>query len=89
MSKQKTDTEFTDAKGDVHKHFADGRSEIYHKGPHDRDQQFMEITDGADQAVNRRRFLPWTQSKVEDQLQVREDPEIAVPGIDDLEDDDA
>ncbi len=93
MAKKKTDSEYTDAKGDLHKHFADGRSEIYHKGPHPTGQQFMEITDGADEAVNRRRFLPWTKQTVEDTLQVRDDPEVAtvesdeaVPGIDLIDD---
>jgi hypothetical protein len=82
MAKQKTDREYTDAKGDLHKVFADGRTEIYHKGPHAPDQQFMEITDGADEAVNRRRFLPWTKQTVEDTLQVRDDPEETVREVD-------
>ena len=81
---KKSDKEFTDAKGDLHKHFADGRSEIYLKGPHNPAQQFAEITDAADEAVNRRRFLPMPPSgAVEDTLQVRDDPEeSAMPGID-------
>ncbi len=98
MSTKKLDREYTDAKGDVHKVFTDGRTEIYHKGPHDKDQRFMEITDEADEAVNRRRFLPWTRTNVEDTLQHRDDPEdtlqrrddpeeTATPGIDGLEDD--
>ncbi len=87
MSVKKSDHEYTDAKGDRHKVFADGRSEIYHKGnlalPHAADQNYMEITDEADKAVRRRRFIPWTQQKVEDGLQVRGDPEdAAAPGID-------
>lgn len=84
MAKAKQDHEYTDAKGDVHKVFADGRTEIYHKGPHDKDQNFMEITDETDQSVNRRRFMPWTQTKVEETLQVRsDDPEDnAMPGVD-------
>ncbi len=95
MAKQKTDREYTDAKGDLHKVFADGRTEIYHKGPHDQGQEFMEITDEADIAVNRRRFLPWTKQTVEDTLQVRDDPEEVVrefdpegtPGVDLIDDD--
>jgi len=84
MAKSKQDHEYTDAKGDVHKVFADGRTEIYHKGPHDADQQFMEITDKTDKSINRRRFLPWTQTKVEDTLQVRgdDDEDSAMPGVD-------
>ncbi len=90
MAKKKLDSEYTDAQGNLHKHFADGRAEIYHKGPHAKDQQFMEITDKADEAVNRRRFLPWTKQTVEDTLQTRDDPEETVrefdeegtPGID-------
>lgn len=76
MAKKKADREYTDANGHVHKVFADGRTEIYHNGPHDADQEFMEITDAADEAVNRRRFMPWTKTanKVEDNLMVREDP---------------
>ena len=86
MSVKKSDREYTDAKGDLHKVFADGRSEIYHKGnlptPHGPGQEYMEITDEADKAVRRRRFMPWTKQKVEDTLQVRGDPEDAtVPGI--------
>lgn len=95
MAKQKRDHEYTDAKGDLHKHFADGRAEIYHKGPHAKDQQFMEITDEADEAVNRRRFLPWTKQSVEDTLQVRDDPEESArefdpegtPGVDLIDED--
>ncbi len=80
--------EYTDAKGDVHKEFTDGRSEIYHKGPHDPDQRFMEVTDGADEVVKRRRFIPWTGNKpIETTLMTRDDPEetAGTPGIDDLE----
>ena len=86
MAKKKVDREYTDAKGDVHKVFADGRTEIYHKGPHDKDQKFMEVTDETDESVNRRRFIPWTgYETVEDELLTRDDPEeTATPGIDDL-----
>ena len=87
MSVKKIDHEYTDAKGDLHKVFADGRSEIYHKGntamPHPADQQYMEITDDVDRSVKRKRFMPWTKQTVEEGLQVRDDPEDAtVPGID-------
>ena len=87
MSVKKSDHEYTDAKGDRHKVFADGRTEIYHKGnlptPHGLGQKYMEITDEADKAVRRRRFMPWTKQSVEDGLQVRGDPEdTTVPGID-------
>lgn len=80
MSVRKRDREYINAKGDRIKEFADGRSEYYHKGkvelPHPADQQYMEITDEADKAVNRRRFMPWTKQSVEDGLQVRLDVEL-------------
>jgi hypothetical protein len=84
MSVKKIDREYINAKGDRIKEFADGRSEYYHKGkvelPHPADQQYMEITDDADKAVNRRRFIPWTKQSVEDGLQVRDHPGgIVVP----------
>lgn len=82
VAKKKADREYTDANGNVHKVFADGRTEIYHNGPHDADQNFMELTDAADEAVNRRRFMPWTKTadNVEDNLMVRDDD--ATPGVD-------
>ena len=57
MAKRKQDTERTDAKGNLHKTFSDGRSEIY-IGGFDQENIYIEITDGADEAVNRKRFLP-------------------------------
>ena len=87
MATKKHDHEYTDAKGDVHKVFADGRTEIYHNGPHEADQEFMELTDETDKSVNRRRFIPWTKPKsIEETLETRDDSEEAMPGIDDLED---
>lgn len=87
MAKEKTDTEFTDAKGVTHKHFADGRSEMYYGG-FDKDAEYAEITDAADEAVNRKRFLLQPRVTVEETLQIR-DPEVAtedsddaIPGID-------
>jgi len=85
MAVKKKPTIRTDAKGDVHKTFPDGRTEIYHKGKHDDvvdlDGTFMEVTDELDESINRKRFIPWTknESTVEDSLTVRDD---AVPGID-------
>ncbi len=91
MAKQKKDTEFNDAKGDTHKHFADGRAEIY-VGGYDKAAEYAEITDGADIAVNRKRFLLQRRVTVEETLQVR-DPEVAteesddaIPGIDLIDD---
>ena len=86
MARQKQDTETTDARGNVHKHYTDGRSEIYYKGKHaaavDLAGDFMEITDDADKAVNRRRFMPWTKTaKIEDTLETR-DADEAIPGLD-------
>ncbi len=86
MAVPKEDTEFTDALGNLHKHFADGRSEIYYKGTGSNpENRFMEITDGADEAVNRRRFLPWTKSApIADTLETRDNPE-EMPGDVDLD----
>lgn len=87
MSTKKVDYEYTDAKGDLHKVFTDGRTEIYHNGPHVPDQEFMEVTDDTDKMVNRRRFIPWTKNvSVEAGLATRDDAEEAMPGIDDLDD---
>ena len=90
MAVKKTDKEFTDAKGNMHKHFADGRSEIY-IGGFDSFADYVEVTDQADAMVNRKRFIRQVPQRVEDTLQVRDDPEeTATPGIDfddpDLED---
>lgn len=80
MAKKKQDSEYTDAKGNLHKQFADGRAEIY-IGGFDKDEQYCEITDQADKAVNRKRFLPYIEPPAP--LQVRDDPEeTATPGID-------
>ncbi len=89
MAVRKTDTEFTDAQGNTHKHFLDGRAEIYYGG-YDKSAQYAEITDEADEAVDRRRFIRQRRETVQDALQVRSDPEIAtkefdpegIPGID-------
>jgi len=90
MSVKKSDSEYTDAHGNLHKQFADGRSEIY-IGGYDKDTEYVEVTDGADQAVNRKRFLRYIAPPVSETVQ-HNDPEIAtrdddaVPGIDlDLE----
>ena len=89
MAVRKTDTEFTDAQGNTHKHFLDGRAEIYYGG-YDKSAQYAEITDEADEAVNRKRFLLQRREPVEDTLQVRGDYENTakefdpegIPGID-------
>jgi len=83
VAKKKQDSEYTDAKGNLHKHYADGRAEIY-IGGFDKSEQYCEITDAADEAVNRKRFLPYVEPPAP--LQVRDDPEeTATPGIDDLD----
>jgi len=81
VAKQKKDREYTDAKGNLHKVFADGRTEIY-IGGFQEGARYVECTDAADQSVNRKRFLPQRQETVEDTLIVRDDPEEATPGID-------
>ena len=81
MAKQKQDREYTDAKGNLHKVFADGRTEIY-IGGFDKDARYVEVTDGADEGVNRKRFLLQRPETVEESLTVRDDPEEATPGID-------
>ena len=80
MAKRKQDREFTDAKGNLHKHFTDGRSEIY-IGGFDSSEHYAEVTDDADEAVNRKRFIRYVEPVAP--LQVRDDPEeMATPGID-------
>lgn len=88
MSKKLYPHEYVDAKGDTHKDFEDGSCEVYHGG-FDKDRTYMEITDQADKAVKRRRFMPHPHSTrpADDQLLTRDDSEEAVPGIDGLEDD--
>ena len=81
MAKKKVDREYTDAKGNLHKVFADGRTEIY-IGGWTEGLRYVEVTDAADEAVNRRRFLVQRQETVEDSLIVRDDPEEATPGLD-------
>ena len=88
MSVKKSDSEYTDAKGNLHKHFANGRSEIY-IGGYEKDTAYVEITDAADEAVNRKRWLRYVAPPIPETVQ-HNDPEIAtrdgenegVPGID-------
>ncbi len=82
MATQKKDREYTDAKGNLHKVFANGRTEIY-IGGFDKDASYVECTDAADESVNRKRFLRQRLLKtVEESLIVRDDPEVATPGQD-------
>lgn len=81
MAKRKTDTEYTDAKGNLHRVFADGRSEIY-IGGFDKSARYVEVTDEGDRAVNRKRFLLQREETLVDMLTTRDDPEIATPGLD-------
>lgn len=75
MSVKKSDSEYTDAKGNLHKQFADDRSEIY-IGGYDKGTEYVEVTDGADEAVNRKRFLRYVAPPVDETVQ-HNDPEIA------------
>jgi elongation factor P--beta-lysine ligase len=77
MAKAKTDNQFDDAKGNTHKHFTDGRSEIY-IGGFDQSAQYAEVTDAADEAVNRKRFIKTQTEPVADSLMTRDDPEESV-----------
>lgn len=89
MAKKKQDTEYTDAKGDLHKQFADGSCEIY-IGGFDKDEKYVEITDEADESVRRKRFMPYVAPPIQETLQdtdageiaTREIEDDAVPGID-------
>ncbi len=93
MSVKKSDSEYTDAKGNLIKQFADGRTEIY-IGGYDKDTEYVECTDEADKVVKRKRFLRYIAPPFSDSVQNR-DPEIAtrdtqvkgVPGIDALDPD--
>jgi len=81
MAKRKTDRDFIDAHGNTHKHFEDGRAEIYYGG-FEKTAHYAEITDRADIAVNRRRFIRQIRDTVGESLQVRDDPEIATRDFD-------
>ena len=84
MAKKREDKVFTDALGNVHKHFADGRCEIY-VGGCDKAERIIEVTDMTDASVNRKRFIEDRRpTSIEDTLQTRGDgpEESAVPGID-------
>jgi hypothetical protein len=99
MSVKKSDSEYTDARGNLHKQFADGRAEIY-IGGYDKDTEYVDVTDEADKAVNRKRFLRYIEPPVSETV-LHHDPEIAtryldstreieddgVPGIDSLDSD--
>ena len=84
MAKKKRDTEYTDAKGDLHKQFADGSCEIY-IGGFDKDEQYAEITDEADRSVRRKRFMPYIAPPIEDTLQNTDAGEIATRDADVVE----
>ena len=86
MSKEKTDTQFDDAQGNTHKHFADGRAEIYYGG-FDKNADYAEVTDNADKMVNRKRFVRTDPRPIEETLMTRDDPEDAIPGLDSLDSD--
>jgi len=79
MSIKKKDRQFNDAKGNTHKHFADGRSEIY-IGGFVKDTEYVECTDEADKSVNRKRFLRYIAPPVDETVQ-NNDPEIATREI--------
>ena len=76
MAKKKKDTEYIDAKGDLHKQFADGSCEIY-IGGFDKDEQYVEITDEADESVRRKRFMPYIAPPIQETLQNTDAPEVA------------
>lgn len=94
MSVEKKDSEYTDARGNLHKQFADGRAEIW-LGGFDKDTEYVEITDEADKAVNRKRFLRYIGSPYDGPVQ-NSDPEVAtreidedaMPGLDSLDSED-
>jgi len=94
MSVGKKDSEYTDARGNLHRQFADGRAEIY-IGGYDKDTEYVECTDEADKAVNRKRFLRYVAPPVAETV-LHNDPEVAtrelddeaMPGIDSLDSED-
>jgi len=80
MSVKKENREYTDAKGNLHRVFADGRTEIY-IGGFDKGAEYVECTDEADEAVNRKRFLHYIDPPVAETVQ-HGDPEVATRDID-------
>ncbi len=76
MAKKKQDSEYTDAKGDLHKQFANGSCEIY-IGGFDKDQQYVEITDEADESVSRKRFMPYVAPPIQETLRNTDAPEVS------------
>ena len=84
MAKKKQDSEYIDAKGDLHKQFADGSCEIY-IGGFDKDKQYVEITDEADESVGRKRFMPYVAPPIQETLQTTDAPEIATRDADVVE----
>jgi len=76
MAKKKKDSEYTDAKGDLHKQFADGSCEIY-EGGFDKNTQYAECTDEADREVRRKRFKPYIAPPIEETLLNTDAGEVA------------
>lgn len=84
MAKKKYPHVFMDAKGNEHHHFKDGRSEIYLTAQKSEYDDWIEVTDQSDVAVNRKRYLPHIDSPPR-HLMTRDEDDDATPGIDDLE----
>lgn len=94
MGKKKFPHTFIDVRGNFVKQFKDGGSEIYmdagitqeelDAGKKVDPREFMEITDGTDTQVNRKRFMRDPNRSEPQPILTRDD---AVPGSDDLDGD--
>jgi len=76
MAKKKKDSEYIDAKGNLHKQFADGSCEIY-IGGFEKNAQYVEVTDEADKHVKRKRFMPYVEPPIQETLLNTDAGEIA------------
>lgn len=87
MARKKYPHTYTDAKGNTIVQFADGNSEMY-IGGRDRADRWLDVTNEADIAVGRKRFLPDVSAPTTIHTRDESLAEEGVPGIDGLEDDD-
>ena len=92
MSVKKERTTIELPNGNTQINEVDGSSRIY-IGGYREGQNYMEVTDDGDRAVDRRRYMPWQKSTpVADDLEIRTGAVVdfeddAAPGVDDLDDD--
>lgn len=90
MVKKKYPHEFTDARGNTIIQYEDGSSEMY-VGGKDLSERWLDVSNDADKQVNRKRFLPDSTRPPATPIHTRDADleDEGVPGIDDLDEDDA